>query len=218
MKNFTRIILTCFIFFFAGNAFSAEKYYNYLQEMKAIETLLKSFEVNRGQLHICTKEEVESLLKAGYEQGMNLFEILYTAYSYLEKINVRISMKGSILRELESKFSYGNERVYSLIPIGIVDEVQVGPTKEADKHVLDLFFSKTYEKYIEIGTAIYDKHIGFGKIEKNALANCFGMSVKKIGLKKNIDRIVLNEKNRIAIYVKKFPIPKRWNIPAVSLK
>ena len=218
MKNFTRVILTCFIFFVAENAISAEKYYDYSKEIKTIETLLKSFAVNQVQVHTCTEEEVEMLLKTGYEQGMNLFEILYTTYLYLEKANVRISMKGSILRKLESKISYGNERVYSLIPMSIVDEVQVGPTKEAGKHVLDLFFSKTYEKYIEIGTAIYEKHIGFGKIEKNALANCFGMTVKKFGLKKSIDSIVLYEKNRIAIYVKKFPFPKRWRIPSVGLK
>ena len=218
MKNPIVIILATLMFFSTARVFSTPKYYDYSKEVNSIEALLQSFEVHKGEVHTCTKEEVELLLKAGYEQKMNLFEILYASYSYLQKNDVRILMKGSILRELESKISYGNERVYALMPISIIEEVQVGPTKEANMHVIDVFLSEGYEKFIEIGTAIYDKHIGFSKIEKNALSNCFGMTVKKIGIKKNIDRIVLYEKNKIAIYVKKFPIPKKWKIPAVSLK
>ncbi len=218
MKNSIVIILICFIFFGTRRAFSDEKYYDYSKEISAIEILLKPFAVKQGELHICTKEEVDLLLRTGIEQEMNLFELLYTTYSYLEKIGVRISLKGSILRELKSTISYGNERVYSLMPIDIIEEVQVGPTGEKSKHVLDLFFSRNYEKYIEIGTAMYEKHIGFAKIEKNALKQCFGMTVKKMGLKKTVDRIILYDKNDIAIYVKKFPVPKKWYIPAVSLK
>jgi len=218
MRVYLVLILAFLTCIATESIFATKKYYDYSKELMAIEALLQTFDAKKGEVHHCTKEEVEQLLMKGVEQQLNLFEILYGVYSYLEKMSLRISMKGDILRELEEKVSYGNERVYALIPISIVNEVQVGPTNEAGKHALDLFLDKNYEKYIEIGTAIYERHIGFDKIENNALDFCFGMTVKKIGIKKKIDRIVLYNKNDIAIYVKKFPIPKKWHIPTVWLK
>ena len=191
---------------------------SYKKEINAMEDLLSPFGLSKGTVHTCTKDEVESLLKEGAKHRLNLFEILYTTNVYLEKNNLRIIMPGSFLRELEAKISYGNERVYALIPINIIERVEVGPTKENGKHVLDIFLRESYEKYIEIGTAIYERHIGFGNIKDNTFSNCFGMTVKKLGMKKQIDRIFMYERTKIAIYVKHFPIPKKWIFESVYLK
>ena len=145
---------------------------SYKKEINAMEDLLSPFGLSKGTVHTCTKDEVESLLKEGAKHRLNLFEILYTTNVYLEKNNLRIIMPGSFLRELEAKISYGNERVYALIPINIIERVEVGPTKENGKHVLDIFLRESYEKYIEIGTAIYERHIGFGNIKDNTFSNC----------------------------------------------
>ena len=194
------------------------KGYTYQKEIKAVEVLLSSFDKGNGKTHNCTKDEVELLLREGAKYDLNLFEILYVTNVYLTKIGLRISMKGSFLRELESKIAYGDERVYNLLPISILDEVQVGPVTKAGENALDIFFSKPYEKYIEIGTAIYEPHIGFTKILDNTFSGCFGMIVKKLGIKKRVDRIFMYEKKKIAIYVRAFPIPKRWILQNVYIK
>ena len=44
------------------------------------------------------------------------------------------------------------------------------------------------------------------------------MNVKKIGIKKKIDKIEMYEKKKIAIYVKGFPRPKRWIFETMYLR
>ncbi len=215
-KSLFLIILFISLFGFS-NLHSSEKY-SYTSEARSIEALISQFDAKNGEFYNCTKVEVEKLLIEGAKQGLNLFEILYIANAYLAKTNIRIRLKGAFLQELESKISYGNERVYALIPITLIDEVQVGVPKENGQHILDIFFKEAYQKYIEIGTAIYEPHVGFSRLEDNTFYGCFGMSVKKLGLKKQIDRIVMYEKTKIAIYVKAFPIPKRWVFEKIYLK
>jgi len=207
-----------FTILFISLTFIYAKADTYTKEIRAMEELLSPFGLKSGEVHTCTKNEVEALLKEGAKYKLNLFEILYTTNVYLEKTGLRIVMPGSFLRELETKITYGNERVYALIPINIIEKVEVGPTKEDGKHILDIFLRERYEKYIEIGTAIYEKHIGFGNIKDNTFSNCFGMSVKKLGMKKQIDRILMYERTKIAIYVKHFPIPKKWIFENIYLK
>ncbi|MGP1437734.1 MAG: hypothetical protein ACTTKH_01530 [Treponema sp.] len=215
MKN---KLLLSIIFFVALQPFLFAEIVNYENEKKAIQEVLKSFTLR--EVHSCSKEEVDVLLRAAIEQNMNLFELLYAVNEYLTKTGNRISIKGDILRELESKITYGNERVYALIPISIIEEIEVGAIQKdkLERHIIDIFFKEPYEKYIEIGTAIYKKHIGFNKTENNCFYGCFGMNVKKIGIKKKIDKIEMYEKTKIAIYVKGFPRPKRWIFETMYLK
>jgi hypothetical protein len=216
MKKLICIYFGIFLLF--AQSLYAKSSYTYEKEITAIEVLLSSFNKGEGKIHNCTKDEVELLLREGAKYELNLFEILYIANTYLTKVGLRISMKGFFLRELEDRIAYGNERVYNLMPISILEEVQVGPATRDGEHILDIFFSKPYEKYIEIGTAIYDPHIGFTKISDNTFSGCFGMTVKKFGIKKKVDRIFMYEKKKIAIYVKAFPIPKKWVLENVYVK
>lgn len=218
MKRTHRFFCILLALFFISFEIYSSASYSYENEIYAIEALIKTFELKDGEVHNCTKDEVELLLKEGAKNYLNLFEILYATNIYLAKINARLILKGDFLREIEEQISYGNERVYALIPISIIDEVQLGSSKNESEHILDIFLSQPYQKYIEIGTAIYESHIGFSKIENKTFSGCFGMSVKKLGLKKKIDRIVMYEKTKIAIYVKAFPIPKKWNFENVYLK
>ena len=193
---------------------------NYEKEKEAIENVLSSFSFRQDETHFCTKEEVDAILSEAIKQELNLFELLYATNAYLIKTENRILIKGSILRELETKITYGNERVYALIPINIIEEIEIGavPKSKLEAHIIDIFFKQPYEKYIEIGTAIYEKHIGFNKAENNIFSECFGMNVKKIGIKKKIDKIEMYEKTKIAIYVKGFPRPKKWIFETMYLK
>lgn len=193
---------------------------DYKNEKKAIDEIIESFNLMKGELHICTIEEVEALLTTAIGKSMNLFELLYATNTSLIKREMRILIKGDILRNLEQKIVYGNERVYALIPVSIIEEIEIGAILKTklEKHVIDIFFKQDYEKYIEIGTAIYEKHIGFNKTEDNTFFECFGMNVKKLGIKKKIDRIEMYEKTKIAIYVKGFPRPKKWIFETMYLK
>ena len=193
---------------------------DYENEKKAIEEVISSFNFKEGEIYSCTKEDVDFLLTTAIKQHVNLFELLYATNVSLIKKEKRILIKGEILRELEKKITYGNERVYALIPIGIIEEIEIGaiPKTKLEAHAIDIFFKQNYEKYIEIGTAIYERHIGFNKTENNCFYGCFGMNVKKIGIKKKIDKIEMYEKTKIAIYVKGLPRPKKWIFETMYLK
>lgn len=207
------------IFAFSLQAFLFAKV-DYETEKKAIDEVVAGFAFEDGEIHICTKEEVDSLLCKAIEQNMNLFELLYATNTSLIKREKRVLIKGDILRELEKKIVYGNERVYALIPINIIEEIEIGTILKTklEAHAIDIFFKQDYEKYIEIGTAIYEKHIGFNRTEENTFFECFGMNVKKIGIKKKIDKIEMYEKRKIAIYVKGFPHPKKWIFETMYLR
>ncbi len=207
------------IFAFSLQAFLFAKV-DYETEKKAIDEVVAGFAFEDGELYVCTKEEVDSLLCKAIEQNMNLFELLYATNTSLIKREKRVLIKGDILRELEKKIVYGNERVYALIPINIIEEIEIGTILKTklEAHAIDIFFKQDYEKYIEIGTAIYEKHIGFNRTEENTFFECFGMNVKKIGIKKKIDKIEMYEKRKIAIYVKGFPRPKKWIFKTMYLR
>jgi hypothetical protein len=207
------------IFAFALQSFLFAKV-DYENEKKAIDEVIGSFAFEDGEIHICTKEEVDSLLCKAIEQKMNLFELLYAINTSLIKRERRVLIKGDILRDLEKKIVYGNERVYALIPISIIEEIEIGVIlkDKLEAHVIDIFFKQNYEKYIEIGSAIYEKHIGFNRTDENTFFECFGMNVKKIGIKKKIDKIEMYEKRKIAIYVKGFPRPKKWIFETMYLR
>ena len=207
------------IFAFSLQAFLFAKV-DYETEKKAIDEVVAGFAFEDGELYVCTKEEVDSLLCKAIEQNMNLFELLYATNTSLIKREKRVLIKGDILRDLEKKIVYGNERVYALIPINIIEEIEIGTILKTklEAHAIDIFFKQNYEKYIEIGTAIYEKHIGFNRTDENTFFECFGMNVKKIGIKKKIDKIEMYEKRTIAIYVKGFPRPKKWIFETMYLK
>ena len=207
------------IFAFSLQAFLFAKV-DYETEKKAIDEVVAGFAFEDGELYVCTKEEVDSLLCKAIEQNMNLFELLYAINTSLIKRERRVLIKGDILRDLEKKIVYGNERVYALIPINIIEEIEIGTILKTklEAHAIDIFFKQDYEKYIEIGTAIYEKHIGFNRTEENTFFECFGMNVKKIGIKKKIDKIEMYEKRKIAIYVKGFPRPKKWIFKTMYLR
>lgn len=216
MKN-KFVYLIIFSLFLNGFLFATV---DYEKEKNAIDEVISTFSFNKDELYVCTKNEVDSLLTVAIAQNMNLFELLYATNTSLLKNKNRILIKGDILRDLEKKITYGNERVYALIPINIIEEIEIGTILKTklEAHIIDIFFKQTYEKYIEIGTAIYEKHIGFNRIENNTFYECFGMNVKKIGIKKRIDKIEMYEKTKIAIYVKGFPRPKRWIFETMYLK
>jgi len=216
MKSRHLLIL---IFAFVLHSFLFAKV-DYENEKKAIDEVINGFTFKSGELHTCTREEVDNLLTTAIKQNMNLFELLYATNTSLIKREMRILIKGDTLRDLEKKIIYGNERVYALIPINIIEEIEIGAILKTklEAHLIDIFFKQDYEKYIEIGTAIYEKHIGFNKTEDNIFSECFGMNVKKLGIKKKIDKIEMYEKTKIAIYVKGFPRPKKWIFEMMYLR
>ncbi len=211
--------LPLIIFSFVLHAFLSASV-DYENEKKAIDEVVDSFTFTQDEVHVCTKEEVDILLTTAVKQDMNLFELLYATNASLMKRDSRILIKGEILRDLEKKIVYGNERVYALIPINIIEEIEIGSILKSklQAHIIDIFFKQNYEKYIEIGTAIYEKHIGFNRVGDNTFFECFGMNVKKIGIKKKIDKIEMYEKRKIAIYVKGFPRPKKWIFETMYLR
>ena len=211
------LLLIIFTIFLQSFLFAKVDYEN---EKKAIDNVIASLVFTEGELYVCTKEDVDTLLTVAIEQHLNLFELLYATNTSLIKRGGRILIKGDLLRNLEKKIVYGNERVYALIPIDIIEEIEIGTVLKTklETHLIDIFFKQSYEKYIEIGTAIYEKHIGFNRTENNTFSECFGMNVKKLGIKKRIDKIEMYERRKIAIYVKGFPRPKKWIFETMYLR
>jgi len=78
-----KIIFIFFIICFVQGLYA--KPYSYETEIKAVEELLSSFNKGDENIHNCTKDEVELLLREGAKYYLNLFEILYVANVYLTK-------------------------------------------------------------------------------------------------------------------------------------
>lgn len=209
MKNLVLVFFLFSIILMKNWAENAENY-DYKKEIDKIENVIKSFNIKAYDNKELTKDEIESLLTIGAKNELNLFELLYITYEHISKVDARIKILGKYLRELETKITYGDKRVYSIIPINIIEEVQLGLANKTGLSIIDIYFKETYEKYVEIGTAIYEKHIGFAKVENYAFLKCFGMKVKKLGITKSIDKIEMYKKNKIAIYIKDFFKPKIW--------
>lgn len=183
-----------------------------------IEKVLQSVPIPSDKIYICTDEDVEKLIAKTAEVKINIFELLDCTYRYLSKNELRVVIKGSSLKKLTEKFIYGDERILSLIPIPIIEKIETGFSFKPGQKPLQIFLSQKYEKYIEIGTAFYEKEFGFEKMEPHLFLDSYGMKVKKFNIKLKIKKIHLYESAKGAIYAKGFYKPKKWYLCIVEKK
>lgn len=177
-----------------------------------IKQLLEKIPIKENETYILSDEDTEKLISKAADIEINIFELLDCTYRYLSENNFRIEIKGSSLQRLMQDFDFGRDRIPAILPITQMEKMQTGAVFEKDQHALDMYLTEPYEKYIEIGLAMYKTKCGFTKIEPNLFSKSFGMKVKKFGLKKDIEKIHLYENGKGAIYAKGFFRPKRWNL------
>lgn len=177
-----------------------------------IKEVLESFPIQNNEIYILTDSDTEKLISKAADIEINIFELLDCAYRYLSENKFRIEIKGTSLQKLMEDFDFGRDRIPALLPIAHIERMQTGAVFEENQHALDMYLTNPYEKYIEIGLAMYKTKFGFGKIEPNLFSQSFGMQVKKFGIKKSIEKIHLYENGKGAIYAKGFIRPKRWNL------
>lgn len=177
-----------------------------------IKELLESLPMEKNKIYVFTDSETEKLIAKAADIKINIFELLDCIYRYLAQNSFRAEIKGSSLQRLLEKFDFGKDRIPALLPIAKIEKMQTGAVFEENQHALDMYLKEPYEKYIEIGIAMYKTRFGFKKIEPNLFSQSFGMQVKKFGIKKAIEKIHLYENGKGAIYAKGFIKPKRWNL------
>ncbi len=183
-----------------------------------IEKVLKTIKIPQNKLYLCTDKDVELIIDTAAKTQINIFELIDCVYRYLAKNNMRIEVKGSSLRKLMNSYDYGGTRVLGIIPIPVINKFLLGVKLNKDDKPFQVYLTKKYKKYIEIGTALYEKEFGFNKMKANWLLDAYGMKVKKFGLKLTIKSINLYTRGYGAIHLKGIPRPKLWDFALITKK
>ncbi|PIE98099.1 MAG: hypothetical protein CR988_04845 [Treponema sp.] len=183
-----------------------------------IEKALKELPIKANTIYYASDSDIEKLIGLSADIEINLLELLDCTYRYLNANNMRIQINGSSFQRLLPKFDFGKERVMALLPIHKITKITTGAKLKDTDHALDIYMNSEYIEYIEIGTAMYEPHFGFNKMEPNLFSQAFGMRVKKWASKKDIEKIHLYDRGKAAIFVKKFFKSKHWYIWLIKRK
>ncbi len=186
------------------------------QALPKIEKALKTIKIPKNTLYLCSDSDVKLIIDTAARLDINVFELIDCVYRYLAKNKMRVEIKGSSLKNLMKSYDYGGELVLSLIPIPLIEKIDLGHKQESKQKAVQIFINRNYEKYIEIGTALYEKEFGFNKLTPNLFAEPYGMKVKKFGIKLKVNKIDLYKPGKIAISAKGFYKAKSWNLNSIS--
>ncbi len=181
-----------------------------------IEETLKKIEIPQNELYLCSDEDVELLIDTAANLSINIFELIDCIYRYLSKNEMRLEIKGSSLKKLMKLYDFGGDRILALMPVPLIEKIYVGHILKPEQKTLQIFLEKKYEKYIEIGTALYEKEFGFNKLTPRIFSDSYGMKVKKFGIKLKIKKIDLYEPGKGAVYAKGYFRPKKWWLYPIS--
>lgn len=183
-----------------------------------VARFLDGLSLSSASTYRLSETETGALLEIAARRKLNVFELLDCVYRNVSARNGRISLSGAYLRNLESRFKLGDERIMSIFPVSILDYLETGTPKDGDDAALDIFLTKEHEDYVEIGTAHYQKKFGFAKIGPLEFSSAYGVVVKKLFLTMPLVKLELYAPGKGAIYVSGIARPKRWNLEYVREK
>lgn len=179
------------------------------------EKLFTELPMQEQSVYIVSDRDMEVMLDKTVELDMNLFELLDCMYRYLAPRNKRLEISGTVIRNAQASFSYGDPIEY-LLPIEKLIKVQVGACFTAEQKPVDMRLYSEYSTYIKIATAVYDTQCGFEKVEPHSFLQPYGMRIKKWNIVKPVQKLHLFEPGRGAIYAKGFFKPKTWYLDSVT--
>lgn len=202
-------IAFCFLFSLYSFGKGADAAYPTLEKM------FSEMQIPENKLYIVSDQDMATMLDKSVELDINLFELLDCIYRYLAPNHKRFEISGTVLREAQTTYSYGDP-IETLLPIEKMEKIQVGACFTQEQKPLDMWLSEPYSVFIKVATAVYDTRCGFGKLEPLNFLEPYGMQVKKWNIVKNIRKFYLFEPGRSAVYAEGFFRPKRWWVDSVT--
>ncbi len=171
-----------------------------------------------GENYECTMEDIRNVVDLAAEIHINVFEIIDCFYRLIEPRNIRITILGEHLRQMQNEYDLGGKRVLAILALEKLERLETGAKLVPGQEALDLFLTEPYETYIEIGTAIYEDRAGFKKISPCLFDEAYGITVKKFFIKSPLVKLELFAPGKGAIYIKAISRPKKWNLDVVTYK
>ncbi len=181
-----------------------------------IAKYLESIPFERGKLYKCTLSNLRDVMNLAADIQINVFEVIDCFYRWCAPRGIRIAIYGKDLRQIEREFNLGGQRILAILALENLERLEIGAILNREQCALDMHLSAPYEKYIEIGTAIYERRAGFRKVSPKLFDEAYGISVKRFFIKTELTRLELFEPGRGAIYVEAISRPKRWNLDLVK--
>jgi hypothetical protein len=179
------------------------------------EKMFSEMQIPENKLYIVSDQDMATMLDKSVELDINLFELLDCIYRYLAPNHKRFEISGTVLRNAQTTYSYGDP-IETLLPIEKMEKIQVGACLTQEQKPLDMWLSEPYSVFIKVATAVYDTRCGFGKLEPLNFLQPYGMQVKKWNIVKPIRKFHLFEPGRSAVYAEGFFRPKRWWVDSVT--
>lgn len=180
-----------------------------------LEKMFSEMQIPENKLYIVSDQDMATMLDKSVELDINLFELLDCIYRYLAPNHKRFEISGTVLRNAQTTYSYGDP-IETLLPIEKMEKIQVGACLTQEQKPLDMWLSEPYSVFIKVATAVYDTRCGFGKLEPLNFLQPYGMQVKKWNIVKPIRKFHLFEPGRSAVYAEGFFRPKRWWVDSVT--
>ena len=182
----------------------------------AIEEIVSALPMQENVVYHTNDDDIQQILGAAADTGINLFELIDCMYRYLAPNNKRLEISGTSLRSARVSFTYGGYPIEQLLPIDTIVSVQVGACFTKTQNPLEMELEAPYSVYVEIATAAYDAKCGFTKVQPLNFLESYGMYIKKWNITKQIRKIHLYEPGFGAVYVSGFFKPKKWAFGAIS--
>ena len=181
-----------------------------------IEKIVSALPMQETIVYHTNDDDVQQILGAAADTGINLFELIDCMYRYLAPNNKRLEISGARLRSARASFAYGGYPIEQLLPIDTIVSVQLGACFTKTQNPLEMELEAPYSVYVEIATAAYDIKCGFTKLQPLTFLESYGMYIKKWNITKHIRKIHLYEPGSGAVYVNGFFKPKKWAFGAIS--
>ena len=209
MKKNLFIIAAIFLFSIYSFGMGADAAYPILEKMFA------EMPIPEYTVYTVSDQDMTVILNKAADLDINLFELLDCIYRYLAPNKKRLEISGTVLRNAQTLFSYGDPIEY-LLPIEKLIKIQVGACFTKEQKALDMQLVSSYSTYIKIATALYDTQCGFAKLEPLNFLEPYGMHVKKWNIEKPIRKIQLYAPGQGAIYAVGFFRPKKYYLDSVT--
>lgn len=169
-------------------------------------------------MHFCSKTETANLIALAEAEKINVFELIDCIYRFIQPRKIRFTITGQDIREMQSEFDLGGERILAILAIDTLLYIEFGAILTDEQKAMDAYLEGPRETYIEIGMAQYEEQFGFNSLSPLLFDDAYGITVKKFFFKAPLTKLELFSPGKGAIYVKNMFRPKRWNLDVVKKK
>jgi len=183
-----------------------------------VAMFLTGLELIPGTMYVCTETDTANLIALAEMEKINVFELIDCIYRYINPRNIRFTIFGKHIREMQSNFDLGGDRILAILAIDTLRYIEFGSILEDGQKAMDAYLESAKETYIEIGMAYYESEFGFLSLSPLLFNEAYGIIIKKAFFKAPLIKVELFSPGKGAIYVKNMFRPKRWNLDVVTKK